>query len=816
MKILFYDFEVFKYDWMVVIIDYTSKEKTIIINDSEHLTNFYMENIDSIWVGFNSRMYDQWILKGIILGKNPYEISCKLIIEDMNGYQILPEGKNIKLNNFDISTGFHSLKQLEGFMGSKIKESDVDFNIDRPLTESEIKEIKYYCTHDVEETIKVFEARREEFDSQLSMIETFELEMDMFNKTKAQLSAYVLGANNKTEYNDEFELQFPDTLVLNKYKYVYDWYIDKKNRSYESNIYTEIAGVPHIFAWGGIHGAISNYFGEGNYIMSDIASMYPALMIEYHFLSRNVEYPEKYREIRDKRLVMKKNKDPRQLPLKIVLNGTFGASKDKHNNLYDPLMANNVCVSGQLLLLDLIEKVEPYGELIQSNTDGILFKVNSEENKQKYLEECKKWSKRTRLDLEHDEYVKVVQKDVNNYIIVDAKGNYKSKGGYVKKLSKVDYDLPIINKALINYFTKGISIKETIDKCDDLIEFQKIVKVSRLYQYAKHNDKIIKEKVLRVFASNDDSDGTIYKIKTEDRIEKIANTPEKCFIFNEEVIGVKIPDKLDKEYYITVGEKRLQDFINSDKKEKKPKSDIKGINAIIKSQISDFLDNDESDNIMDFIINLKENITINKGQFEIFAKLNFFSKFGKSKKLINFYDIYSTLINRKTIKHTDINKYPYLNVELLNKYSEKITETKFSNIDMYKILLKIFNSLEDKGYTLREKLEFESKYYGKLKTTSDKFPKNVYFVQDIETGKDKTKPKLTLYNLKYGDINIMRIENSHLFLDNPFKQNSIIVINKTYKKPKSILINGKWVKSKTEFNTIIEDYDIYINNEERI
>lgn len=809
MKIIFYDFEVFKHDWMVVSIDYDSRQKTIIINDSEKLIDFYTENIDSIWVGYNSRMYDQWILKGILLGKNPYEVSTKLIVEDMNGYQILPEGKNIKLNNFDIATGFHSLKQLEGFMGSKIKESDVDFQIDRPLTDSEINEVKFYCTHDVEETIKVFEARKEEFDSQLSMIETFELDMDMFNKTKAQLSAYVLGAHNKTEYNDEFELQFPDTLFLNKYKYVYDWYLNRKNRTYESNLYTEIAGVPHIFAWGGIHGAISNYIGEGTYIMSDIASMYPALMIEYNFLSRNVENPEKYREIRDKRLEMKRNKDPRQLPLKIVLNGTFGAAKDKHNNLYDPLMANNVCVAGQLLLLDLIEKVEPYGELIQSNTDGILFKVDSEENKQKYLEECEKWSKRTRLDLEHDTYVKVVQKDVNNYIIVDADGKYKSKGAYVKKLSKIDYDLPIINKALVNYFTKGISIKDTIDNCDDLIEYQKIVKVSKLYKHAVHNNKIIKEKVLRVFASKDEVDGTIFKVKTEDRIEKIANTPEKCFIYNDEVIGIKIPNKLDKQYYIDIGEKRLQDFINSDKKEKKPKSDIKGINAILKSQVLEFINNDESDNILDFIINLKENVAINKGQFEIFTKLNFFSKFGKSKKILEFYDIYLTLWNRKTIKFKDLNKYTYMNMELLNKYSEKITNTQFSCINMYKVLLSIFKNLEDKGYSLRERLEFEAIYYGKLKTTSDKFPKNVYYVQDMETGKDKTKPKLKLYNLKQGNECIMKIKNSHLFLDNPFKKNDILVINKTYPTPKVRMIDGKWEKSKTEFDTIIEDYDVY-------
>lgn len=65
--------------------------------------------------------------------------------------------------------------------------------------------------------------------------------------------------------------------------------------------------------------------------------------------------------------------------MKIVLNSTYGILKDKNNPLYDPLMSNNVCVTGQLLLLDLIEKVEPYCQLIQSNTDGIYMLVKNME-----------------------------------------------------------------------------------------------------------------------------------------------------------------------------------------------------------------------------------------------------------------------------------------------------------------------------------------------------------------------------------------------------------------------------------------------------
>ena len=65
---IFYDFEVFKEDWLVVLIDPSKRQVTEIVNDPDHLSRFYEENKHDIWVGFNSRHYDQYILKGILLG----------------------------------------------------------------------------------------------------------------------------------------------------------------------------------------------------------------------------------------------------------------------------------------------------------------------------------------------------------------------------------------------------------------------------------------------------------------------------------------------------------------------------------------------------------------------------------------------------------------------------------------------------------------------------------------------------------------------------------------------------------------------------
>src|SRR5690606_33625976 len=156
--------------------------------------------------------------------------------------------------------GFHSLKQLEGFMGSRIKESSVPFDINRPLTVEEVEEVIDYCTYDVMQTIEVFENLKHEFESQLSLIEAFNLDMKYFNKTKAHLSAHILGAEKHSNRGDEFEFSFPDTLCISeKYQHIVDWYRNPENKDYKKKLKVDVAGVPHVFAFGGIHGAIPKY-----------------------------------------------------------------------------------------------------------------------------------------------------------------------------------------------------------------------------------------------------------------------------------------------------------------------------------------------------------------------------------------------------------------------------------------------------------------------------------------------------------------------------------------------------------------------------
>ncbi|MCJ8008100.1 hypothetical protein ACFFF5_17895 [Lederbergia wuyishanensis] len=560
---LFYDFEVFSHDWLVVIVDAASQSEHVFVNNETALIEFYNKRKKDIWIGYNSRHYDQYILKAIVCGFSPQEINEWIIKKHEPGWKFYKDFWKIQLLNFDVMTNkFRSLKQLEGFQGHDIRETSVSFDTDRPLTEKEIVDVIKYCRHDVHETIHIFTETISEYESQLELLKMFNLPLRNISKTKAQLSAVILDAKQpNVPRNDEFDFSFPSTLRINKYTEVLNFYME--NKDYSKVLEIDVAGVPHIFAWGGLHGARNNYIGTGHFVNIDVASYYPALMIEYDYLSRNVKDPKKFREIRDRRLEYKAAKDKREAPLKIVINGTYGAMKDKYNGLYDPRQANNVCIGGMTLLLDLIEKLEPHCEVIQSNTDGILVKLRNYDDYRLIDDICYEWEQRTRMELEFEEFVKVIQKDVNNYILVDAEGKYKSKGAYVKKLKPLDNDLPIVNEAIVNWFVKGIDPEETIFSCKELIKFQKIVKISSKYDYAVYGRRRMQEKVFRLFASVDKNDHELKRVKNGSA-EKISYTPDRCFILNDDITNMDIPSKLDYWWYWDLAVERINAFLGEE------------------------------------------------------------------------------------------------------------------------------------------------------------------------------------------------------------------------------------------------------------
>lgn len=566
--LLFYDFEVFKYDWLVVVMDMTAKKTHVIINSPEELEALYKANIKEIWVGFNSRHYDQYILKAILCGFDPKKVNDYIITKGNPGWKFSSLFRQFPLWNYDVMLNTDvGLKSFEGFMGNDIKETSVPFNIDRKLTPEEIAETVKYCKHDVEQTVQVFLKRTEEFNTMMYFIKHFGLSMDYISKTKAQLAAEILGGNRKgADFDDEFQFPILDCLHLNKYKHIAEWYANPENHDYSKKQDKQIvAGVEHTFAWGGGHGARAKYSADGVFLIIDVTAYYPSLQKKYHFGYRVMNHPENFEFIHDSNIAYKRKGDKKaRQPFKIMDNAISGQMKQKSSALYDPMSNNSICINGQLLLLDLVEHIEPYCELIQNNTDGIIVKLKDYEHDFDVLDDVVyEWEQRTGMKMDFDTYIGTIyQKDVNNYLLIDRKtGAVKAKGGYVMKLNDLSYDLPIINKALVDYMIHGIPVRRTIMECQDLREFQLVSRISSKYTHILYGDKPIKEKCIRIFASKNASDAGVQKVHAvTKKPAKIPNSPEHCFIWNETVNGVEVPEKLDKQWYIDLANKRLSDF----------------------------------------------------------------------------------------------------------------------------------------------------------------------------------------------------------------------------------------------------------------
>jgi len=566
---LFYDFEVFKEDWLVVIIDMTKKCEYVIVNDPDRLQQVYEENVNDIWVGFNSRHYDQYILKGILCGFDPKKINDYIIVKGNPGWKFSSLFKSIPLINYDVMLGTdRGLKSFEGFMGNNIKESSVPFDIDRKLTQKEIDDTIFYCRHDVQQTIEVFIRRIDEFNTMMFFIKHFKLPIDALNKTKAQLAAEILGGNRKGQnFDDEFQFPILDCLDLKKYKFIADWYKNPENHDYEkSQDGVIVAGVEHTFSWGGGHGARLKYHAVGDFLVIDVTAYYPSMQEKFKFGYRVMDNPENFEFIHRSNIEFKRKGDKKaRLPFKIMDNAISGQMKQKSSALYDPMSNNSICINGQLMLLDLIEHLEPHIEcLVQNNTDGIVIKLKDYDHDFDVVDAIvAEWESRTGMRMDFETFFgEIFQKDVNNYMLIDREtGAMKVKGAYIKKLSELDYDLPILNKALVDYMVSGVPVEHTINSCDDLKEFQLVSKISNKYSHILYGDTPIKEKCIRVFASKNPRDAGVKKVSIRTgRPAKLQNSPDHCFIFNDSVNGVKVPDKLDKQWYIDKAIGRLKDF----------------------------------------------------------------------------------------------------------------------------------------------------------------------------------------------------------------------------------------------------------------
>lgn len=594
MRLVTYDCEVFAYDWLVTIKDKETGQRTRIWNDNEALKMALSD--DCVYIGFNSKHYDQFIVKAIAADFTPQEIKKvnDFIIGGGQGWDC-PLLKNFyfAFNNVDIKDDMQmglSLKAIEGHLGISVQESTVPFDIDRPLTEAERRETEFYCDHDVDTAERLIDIRKDYLKNKVHIGRLAGLsDVKAMGMTNAKLTAAMLKATKKP-HDDERKYVYPENLkreyippeVFAFFDKMYDPSVSDKEL-FSGKLEFQIGDCPGVVGYGGIHAAIPHYFFEetGDRVIrnKDVASYYPHLMTLCGYTSRNIPSAKVFENVLETRMKAKASGDKATAnALKLVVNTTYGALLNKYNDLFDPLMGRSVCITGQLFLLELAQHLYrdiPGLKIVQLNTDGIMVECNRADLK-KLDEICDEWQARTGFELEEDSVSKIAQKDVNNYVEVQPNGKSKAKGGYlVKGIStagafNINNSCCIVATALKEYFVNGIPVEETINGCNDIFQFQLIAKAGAKYREAYHlvdGQKIPVQKVNRVYATKDQRYGKLFKVKAEnDSTAKIEMLPEHCIIDNNNCLTI---DDVNKTFYIEMAKKRINDFMGIKPEKKK-------------------------------------------------------------------------------------------------------------------------------------------------------------------------------------------------------------------------------------------------------
>ncbi|CAD7757446.1 B-family DNA polymerase, catalytic domain [Enterococcus phage Aramis] len=609
-SIYIYDIEVFKKDNLFVFRDYFTKEWKVIHNDLKALRKFYLANRDSLFVGYNSSSYDSNVMRAHMQGKNPYHISKAIIESEDRGlvYKMF-DTKKTPLFGMDLyqdNRGF-SLKEHSAFMGINIKETEVDFDLDRELTEEEQVLNELYCKNDVLATEKRFEQNIGMLVAKAAIALYFGLDKMALSMTNANLTAELLGAEKTPDRGDELDkYELPEGFEIEsetiRQAFMTDEFEanDKGHASISLDVprrdVTEVLGV------GGIHGAKESFIHVGNFHARDVGSLYPNTMVLFDYLSRNIPEEKRhiYQMLLDERMEAKySNKEFTeikgvQIPTKLLINGyklplntKYGAMGAEFNKLYDPRMRLLVCITGQMAMWDLLEKIENHATIIQSNTDAHYYIPFSEEDEKAIDEIANDWMKRTGYTLDDDPFKAIFQKDVNNYLAVTSDGKVKFKGA-IGLTNGLKVSKAIVSNAFINYVVSGKDYREFIYECDELRQFQMITKTGYTFDDTVVRDskgnELKAQKVNRTFAVKDPNKAVeIFKVKRGAIIEEecttivgddsytkgLPNAPEYYAIDNA-AIGegwITLAD-IDKEYYINQVEDLLVMWFGTNWKER--------------------------------------------------------------------------------------------------------------------------------------------------------------------------------------------------------------------------------------------------------
>ena len=534
-----------------------------------------------VLVGFNSNSYDIPMLRHFLSANatndSLYKLSKDLIENETRWWDIkdrYSHNDKLNINTYDlieiapdpnkISLKMYSARRL----GERLQ--DLPYEPHQKLTDEEIAVVYNYCIKDITNTYSLKCDLHTEIDMRKFMSQQFS--MDLRSLSDAQIGERItiqlvekrLGRRlpQPMNYRGKILRYFSPTYIkfstnlltgvletVNNAEYLVDKSGSPSIPDSVAQLKIRIGTTDYKLGIGGLHSQekAQTVICDENHRLRDVDvdSFYPRIIINNRYSPKSIG--EVFLEVYELELVnprlehKRRSGDPNLTPderaeqkqlansKKIVINGLYGKLGSPYSKVYAPELMISVCLTGQLSLLMLIERLELAGiKVVSANTDGIVMYYHQDQL-DTVNNIVRQWEKDCNFTTEDTFYHALYSANVNNYIAVKSDENCQIIKGAKRKGSFADHwftdksnfklkttpDFLICRNAVVNYLTKNIPIEETIKNCTDIRQFlsvravrgggvfrgQKFGRIARFYistesqdylQYAKNGNKVPK------------------------------------------------------------------------------------------------------------------------------------------------------------------------------------------------------------------------------------------------------------------------------------------------------------------------------------
>lgn len=559
-------------------------------------------------VGFNSKNFDLPILEYACKGASNlqlYDAVQWIINRTDEGEKVTPfaferkygvkVGRYNHIDLIEVAPLQGSLKLYAGRLHCD-RMQDLPFPPEYVLTQDDAEIVRLYCCNDLENTKLLFEELADDIKLRTEMSE--EYGVDLRSKSDAQIAEAVINSElekvlgyypKKPKFDDSQVLTYnaPDFVFFQTEELQKTYNVIKNAKFYLDgngspimpkelkNLSVSIGESVYTLGMGGLHSTESSVSHtiedlDGDCIRdNDVASFYPRTILNQRLFPPHLgeAFLIVYDKIVTTRLEAKAKKDKKKAnSLKIVINGSFGKLGNKYSTLYAPQLMLQVTITGQLVLLMLIEAVELAGiKVISGNTDGFISKYPKRDH-EKLRSIIASWEAYTGYETEETCYSAVYSRDVNNYIAFEVdggnekarflderlgaktKGTYSEKGSALNSILSKNPETLICTDAVLQFLKFGKPLRETIEECKDVKRF---VSVKNVRGGGEKNGKYLGKVVRWYYAKNEGGCisyvGSGNKVAKSDGARPLMDLPDE------------FPNDIDYDKYVKEAEDMLFD-----------------------------------------------------------------------------------------------------------------------------------------------------------------------------------------------------------------------------------------------------------------